>query len=93
LTLTLQDGQVTFTQKNDVETGTVIGGVATHGTSASGTFLVSGDVVVFGFTEGVVVGETFGFRWSLDGDTLTFTRADSMVGPTGFLVKPWTRVQ
>jgi hypothetical protein len=80
-TLTLQDGQVTFTQQNDIDS-----------TSASGTFLVSGDVVLFSFTEGVVVGETFGFRWSLDGDTLTFTRANSLVGPTPYLVKPWTRV-
>jgi hypothetical protein len=82
LTLTLQDGQVTFTQQNDIES-----------TSASGTFTVSGDEVVFSFSEGVNVGETFGFRWSLDGDTLTFTREDSMVGPTPYLVKPWTRVQ
>ena len=81
-TLTLQDGQVTFTQQNDI-----------YRTSASGTFTVSRDEVVFSFTEGVVVGEVFGFRWSLDGDTLTFTREDSMVGPTPFLVEPWTRVQ
>jgi hypothetical protein len=39
------------------------------------------------------MGETFGFRWSLDGDTLSFTREDSMVGLTPYLVKPWTRVQ
>jgi len=79
-TLTLQDGQVSFTQQNDI-----------YRTSASGTFTVSRDEVVFSFTEGVVVGETFGFRWNLDGDTLKFTREDSMVGPTQFLVEPWTR--
>ena len=81
-TLTLQDGQVRFSQQNDI-----------YRTSASGTFTVSADEVVFSFTEGVVMGETFGFRWSLDGDTLTFTREDSMVGPTPYLIKPWTRVQ
>lgn len=81
-TLTLQDGQVTFTQQNNI-----------YRTSASGSFTVSGDEVVFSFTEGVVVGETFGFRWSLEGAALTFKREDSMVGPTPYLVKPWTRAQ
>lgn len=80
-TLTFSEGRVTFTQKNDLTSS-----------STSGVFTVEGDAVTFAFATGVNAGETFGFRWSLSGGTLTFTRDDSVgIGPTPYLVKPWTR--
>jgi hypothetical protein len=80
LTLTFADGRVTYTQKNSV-----------GNTSTSGVFTVDGDAVTMAFKTGVNAGETFGFRWSTSGATLTFTRDDSVgIGPTPFLVKSWT---
>lgn len=82
-TLTFQSGRVAYTQRNDISSS-----------ESSGTFTVDGDTVKLAFDEGANADETFAFRWTLDGDTLTFTRDDSLgVGPTPYLVKPWTRVQ
>jgi hypothetical protein len=44
------------------------------------------------FDTGVNVGETFGARWSLYRDTLTFERAHGEELPTAYVVKAWTRV-
>lgn len=81
-TLTLSGGLMTFTQQNDVKR-----------TSGCGTYSIQGDAVVLNFNDGVNEGETFGFRWTLKGGTLTFRRDASLgVGPTPFLVKPWTKL-
>jgi TRAP-type transport system periplasmic protein len=83
LTLTFDDGRVTFEQENDVTS-----------TSTSGTYELDGDTVVLDFTEGVNAGETFAVRWSLFRDKLTFTR-DQALGaiPTPYLIEPWNRVE
>ena len=81
-TLTFRGGYVSYTQRNSV-----IGM-----RSSSGTFTISGDTVTMAFKVGANVGETFGYRWHLTGNVLTFTRDDKVgVGPTPFLVKPWSR--
>ena len=81
-TLTFSDGRVAFTQRNDLGSS-----------STSGVFTVQGDAVTFAFDTGVNKGETFGFRWSFSGGTLTLVRDESVgIGPTPFLVKPWTTV-
>jgi TRAP-type C4-dicarboxylate transport system substrate-binding protein len=77
LTLTIKEGQVTLSKRG--VTGT-----------ATGTCTVQGDTVRLTFTD---TGETFGFRWNLYRDTLTFRRDEALgVGPTPYLVKPWRRV-
>jgi hypothetical protein len=81
--LTFSGGKVAYTQRNDLASS-----------SASGVFTVQGDAVTLVFDTGANKGETFGFRWSLSGGTLTLVRDESVgIGPTPFLVKPWTTVQ
>ncbi|MEO6349047.1 MAG: hypothetical protein ABIP53_00140 [Candidatus Limnocylindrales bacterium] len=80
-TLTLDKGLVEYRQGNEVESS-----------DSSGTFAVDGDAVTMAFTRGANEGETFGFRWRIDGATLTFERDESLgPGPTRFLVKPWNK--
>jgi hypothetical protein len=81
LTLVFEDGRFWGTSHNAVKV-----------TGATGTFTIEGDIVRMVFGEGAHR-ETFAYRWSLVGNTLTFRRDDSlgMGGPTPFLVKPWTR--
>jgi TRAP-type C4-dicarboxylate transport system substrate-binding protein len=62
----------------------------TTDSSTTGTYSVDGDLLLIVIDQGGGP-ETFGFRWSLQGDTLTFTRDPGHVGPTPFLVKAWTR--
>lgn len=83
LTLTFDQGHVTFEQENGVTSS-----------STSGTYEVDGDTVVLEFTEGVNAGETFAVRWSLFRDTLTFAR-DEALGtiPTPYLIEPWNTVE
>jgi len=77
-TLIFDEGQLTLTQENSVDSY-----------SNDGTFTVAGDVVVMDMTNG----EQFTMRWSLYRDTLTFERDESLgIAPTPFLVKPWQRV-
>ena len=83
LTLTFDEGRVTFEQENDVMS-----------TSTSGTYKVDDDTVVLDFTEGVNAGETFAVRWSLFRDKLTFTRDEALgIIPTPYLIEPWDRVE
>jgi len=77
-TLIFDEGQLTLTQENSVDSY-----------SNDGTFTVAGDVVVMDMTNG----EQFTMRWSLYRDTLTLERDESLgIAPTPFLVKPWQRV-
>jgi TRAP-type C4-dicarboxylate transport system substrate-binding protein len=81
LALTFAGGKVTFTQRNP------IGDSAT-----SGTFTVKNDVLTMTFDQGGNAGETFGLRWSVYKNTLSFRRDDTVgIGPTPFLVKAWTK--
>jgi len=82
-TLKFQDGRVSYAQRNTVTNS-----------SSSGTFTIDGDAVTMAFDSGANTGETFGFRWHLIANVLTFTRDDSLglPGPTPFLVKAWSRV-
>ena len=59
------DGNVTFTQTNAIASS-----------STTGTYSATQDHVVLAFTEGANKAETFGARWSLFRDTLTFERTD-----------------
>ncbi|MEO6059113.1 MAG: hypothetical protein ABIQ05_03970 [Candidatus Limnocylindria bacterium] len=82
-TLTFSGGRVTLTGRNDLVSF-----------STAGAFTVADDAVTLVFDTGGSAGETFGFRWSLDGTTLTFQRDESIgPGPTPYLVKPWTAVE
>lgn len=82
LTITFEpDGRVSVTQTNAIASS-----------ATSGTYSLDGDHILMAFDEGDSFGETFGGRWSLFRDTLTFERAGAVVLPTGFLVKAWTRV-
>jgi TRAP-type C4-dicarboxylate transport system substrate-binding protein len=77
-TLTLEEGTVTWTQENNVDSF-----------SYDGTFTVAGDVVVFDMSNG----EQFTMLWSLYRDTLTFERDEALgIAPTPFVLKPWQRV-
>jgi hypothetical protein len=81
LTVTFDNGKVTSTQKNSLTEG-----------STSGTFIVKDDTVTMTLTEGGNAGETFGYRWSIFKDTLTFRRDDTVgIGPTPYLIKVWTK--
>jgi TRAP-type C4-dicarboxylate transport system substrate-binding protein len=81
LGLTFDRGRSEIRVKND-----------TVDVSANGTYTVSGEVVRFELPT-YSPGNKFVFRWMLQGDTLTFERDDALgIGPTTFLVKPWTRV-
>jgi hypothetical protein len=80
--LTFREGRVSYSQHNAVTS-----------TSASGTFTVTGDAITLAFDSGANRGETFGFRWSLAGNELTFVRDATLgPGPTPFLVKSWSRI-
>ncbi len=80
LTLTFDRGKVTLQLKNDSSDLYEIG-----------TFTVSGDVVRFELPT-YSPGTKFVFHWKLEGDALTFVRDDALgIGPTTFLVKPWTK--
>ena len=74
------DGTVTFTQANAIITS-----------STTGSYSATDDHVVLTFNEGANKGETFGARWSLFRDTLTFERTDEVL-PTPYVVESWTRV-
>ena len=80
-TLTFLAGRVAYTQRNSVTSS-----------SSSGTFTINGDAITMAFDTGANVGETFGYRWHLTANELTFTRDETLgVGPTPLLVKPWSR--
>ena len=80
-TMTFANGRVSYTQKNSLADS-----------GASGSFTVKDDTVTMAFDQGSNVGETFGMRWSIFKNTLTFRRDDSVgIGPTPFLVKAWTK--
>ena len=83
LTLTFDEGHVTFEQENDVTS-----------TATSGTYELDDDTVVLDFTEGVNAGETFAVSWSLFRDQLTFTRDEGLgIIPTPYLIEAWERVE
>ena len=83
LTLTFDEGRVTFQQENDVTSS-----------STSGTYELDDDTVVLDFTEGVNAGETFTVRWSLFRDKLTFTRDEALGDiPTPYVIESWDRVE
>jgi TRAP-type C4-dicarboxylate transport system substrate-binding protein len=73
------EGKVTFTQANAITSS-----------STSGTYSATQDHVLLAFDEGANKAETFGARWSLYRDTLTFERTDEVL-PTPYLLKSWTR--
>ena len=80
-TLTFEDGQFSLALSNSVQSGTT-----------TGTYTTDGDAIVMVFQTSPTVRETFGFRWSIANDVLTFQRDETVgAGPTPFLVKPWTR--
>lgn len=75
--LTFNRGHVTEAQQNPLATS-----------SASGTFHVVGDTLVYDRDNG----EHFVMRWSLKGNQLTLRRDASLgVVPTPFVIKPWVR--
>jgi hypothetical protein len=79
-------GQHTLTFKN----GLAIEAVKNPHKTLSGSFQYSpdGDTVTFQRANG----EQFIMRWTLKGNHLTFTRDASLgVGPTPYVIKPWTR--
>jgi hypothetical protein len=80
-TLTFDAGVVEYVQNNEEQDS-----------ESQGTFAVEGDAVTLAFDRGTNKGKTFGYRWRLDGTSLTFERDDQVgLGPTPFLVKPWTK--
>jgi hypothetical protein len=82
LTITFEpDGRVSATQTNAIASS-----------ATSGTYSLDGDHILMAFDEGDSFGDTFGGRWSLFRDTLTFERSGPVVLPTWFLVKAWIRV-
>ena len=57
-------------------------------TSGTFTYKIDGDTVTFQRANG----EKFVMRWAITGDQLTLTRDDSLgVGPTPYVIKPFTR--
>lgn len=76
-TFTFDQGGFTFNQENSRDTY-----------SSSGTFVVDGDTLLLALTNL----ERFEMRWGIEGDTLTFTRDESLgIAPTPYVLKPWTR--
>ena len=80
------DFVLTFTSEGQV---TLAGGSVYS--STSGTYALDGDHVTLVYSEGANRGETFGGRWSVFRDTLTFERIDLEILPTTYLVRAWTR--
>ena len=75
-TLTFDKGVVYYWQGNDLKQS-----------GSDGRFSVDGDAVSMKFLRGDNTGETFAFRWTLDGTALKFRRDASIgIGPTPFLV-------
>lgn len=75
-TLTFDHGQVSAAQTNPKSTTTI-----------RGKFHVDGDTLIW--EQGT---DQFVMRWSIDGDQLTLTRDESLgIGPTPFVIKPYTR--
>jgi len=79
--LILDHPKVTFHQRNNVDNY-----------ATTGTYELSGDTIVLTFTEGGNAGETFTCRWRRNGDTLTFTRVESLEVPTAYVLRPWRKV-
>jgi TRAP-type transport system periplasmic protein len=77
-TLTFANGTFKQTETNPVRSS-----------STSGTYTVSGDILVMHLDNG----EIFTMRWSIYKDTLTLRRAKTLgVGPTPLVLKPWAKV-
>jgi TRAP-type C4-dicarboxylate transport system substrate-binding protein len=82
ITFTFERGRVSYVQSNQLEQS-----------SSSGTFTITGDAITMAFEQGANAGETFGYRWSIFKNSLTFKRDDTLglASPTPFLIKSWTR--
>jgi TRAP-type C4-dicarboxylate transport system substrate-binding protein len=81
LTLTFHEGTFTYELKNPRESYT-----------SSGPYTVDGDLLTVFDENACCPVEPFSFRWRLEGDELILTRDPAHIGPTPWLVKPWTRV-
>jgi hypothetical protein len=75
LELIFDHGSFSMLQENGVTSSAV-----------SGTYEVTGNELLI-----VIDAETFGMRWSLEGDTLRLSREADHIGPTPYVLKPWTR--
>jgi hypothetical protein len=81
-TLIFASGRVSYVQRNALVT-----------TYSSGVFAVDGETITMAFDTGDNHGETWAFRWTLSGSTLSFTRDETLgPGPTPFLVTAWRNV-
>jgi TRAP-type C4-dicarboxylate transport system substrate-binding protein len=79
LTLVLDpDGHMSLRQANPIVSGT-----------QTGTYSVKGDRVVISMDG---LGRSFGGRWSLFRDTLSFARVASEELPTPYVIRSWTRL-
>ena len=86
MSMTFDGEAVEMTQQNSVKAS-----------QTRGTFTTASDLLVLRFTSGANNGETFSVNYTLDGNTLTLSRAPdwqskNLVGPTPLVLKPWKRV-
>jgi hypothetical protein len=82
-------GDITFTFDAGVFTQTLKNPNEQH--VASGTYAVDEDLLTIHYPA-TWSNEPFSYRWRLEGDQLILTRDPDLVGPTPFLINPWTRV-
>jgi hypothetical protein len=77
MTLTITNGTFTVTNKNERSSGSFSGTVATHDDSVEFT---------------LENGEHFVMRWTVDGNSLTLRRDESLgIAPTPMVIKMWSR--
>ncbi|MGI8901450.1 MAG: hypothetical protein ACR2HA_11105, partial [Nocardioides sp.] len=62
---------------------------AAEGLRIAGSYAVDGDLLTLNVD---TTGEQFSLRWSVYRDKLTFEPVAGAVSPTGFFVRPWTRL-
>jgi hypothetical protein len=59
---------------------------------SSGPFSVEGDLLTVFDPSACCPTQPFSYRWSLEGDQLSLARDPDYVGPTPWIINPWTRV-
>jgi TRAP-type C4-dicarboxylate transport system substrate-binding protein len=80
--VTFDSGEFTASLENPNESG-----------ETSGVYRVDGDVLTLFDPNACCPTVPFVYHWHLEGDQLTFTRVPDQLGPTPWLINPWTKVE
>jgi hypothetical protein len=81
ITITFQEGTFTTTLENPKQLY-----------SSSGTYVVEGDLLTIHDPTMCCPNTPVYYRWRLEDDLLTLSRDPELLGPTTYIINPWTRV-